>query len=203
GDDTILGDGGDGAEGKADSLFGDDGNDQIFGHHGHDFIDGDDGDDLLTGGDGAEANDTLLGGAGNDILSGANGNDSLTGGVGLDLLVGGLGLDTLEGDGGQDLLIADKTNFDLNITALSAIHNEWISAGSYEDRVAHLTGTAGGANSATYLTPGATVFDDETTDQLTGGTTDLDWYVYSLLQDVLSDYELDEEKTDTAGFLLP
>ncbi|MBX3415824.1 MAG: hypothetical protein KF708_24285, partial [Pirellulales bacterium] len=208
GDDTILGDG---AEGKADSLFGDDGNDQIFGHHGHDFIDGGDGDDLLTGGDGAEANDTLLGGAGNDVLSGGAGNDSLVGGAGNDSLVGGAGqdvllggsgLDTLKGEAGEDLLLADKTNFDLNAATLLAIHAEWTSAGSYEDRIAHLTGTTGGANGTTYLIPGATVFDDEVIDQLTGGATDLDWFLYNLLQDILGDHEPGEEETDTAGFLL-
>ncbi|MBX3413482.1 MAG: NF038122 family metalloprotease [Pirellulales bacterium] len=203
GDDTILGDGGDGAEGRADQIFGDDGNDQLFGHHGHDLIDGGNDHDLITGGDGAEANDTLIGGAGNDVLSGGRGNDSLTGGTGRDLLVGGYGADTLRGEGGEDLLIADHTTFDLNAAALAAIHAEWTSANSYTDRLAHLTGTPGGANGTTYLIPGATVFDDESIDQLTGGSVDLDWFFYNLLQDVLNDHAVGETETDTFGFLPP
>jgi len=203
GNDTILGDGGDGLEGRADTIFGEDGDDQIFGHHGSDLIDGGNDNDLITGGDGNEGNDTLIGGAGNDILSGSAGNDSLVGGTGRDLLIGGLGLDTLRGDAGEDLLVADKTTFDLNAAALLAIHNEWTSAGSYEDRVAHLTGTAGGLNGSTFLQPGVTVFDDEEIDSLTGGAVDLDWYIYNLLQDALADHESGETQTDTFGFPLP
>lgn len=201
GNDTILGDGSDGAEGRADSIFGDDGNDQLFGHHGNDLIDGGNDHDLITGGDGGEANDTLLGGSGDDILSGAGGNDSLTGGAGRDLLVGGIGLDTLQGDDGDDLLVADRTNFDLNAAALLAIHNEWISANSYATRVTYLTGTAGGANGSTYLIPGSTVYDDEAIDNLTGGL-DADWYLYNLLEDALSDHQAGETETDTDGFTL-
>jgi len=202
GNDTILGDASDGAEGRADSLLGEDGNDQLFGHHGHDLIDGGNDNDLITGGDGSEGNDTLIGGAGDDILSGADGNDSLTGGTGRDLLIGGLGLDTLKCEAGEDLLIADKTNFDHNAAALLAIHAEWTSASSYTDRVLHLTGTAGGLNGSTFLQPGTTVYDDEAIDSLTGGL-DMDWYIYSLLEDVLGDHVDGEEETDTAGFVMP
>ncbi|MBX3411469.1 MAG: hypothetical protein KF708_02035 [Pirellulales bacterium] len=203
GNDTILGDGSDGAEGRADSIFGDDGNDQLFGHHGNDFIDGGNDHDLITGGDGSEGSDTLVGGAGNDVLSGAGGADSLVGGTGIDLLVGGYGADTLKGEGGEDLLIADKTNFDLNAAALLAIHAEWSSANSYATRIEHLTGTAGGANGSTYLIPGTTVFDEGSVDHLTGGATDLDWFIYNLLQDVLNDHAAGETETDTSGFPLP
>jgi len=203
GNDTILGDGHDGAEGRADTIFGEDGNDQIFGHHGHDLLDGGNDHDLIIGGDGGEANDTLIGGAGHDILSGASGDDSISGGTGLDLLIGGLGLDTLLGGAGEDLLVADKTTFDLNAAALLAIHTEWTSANSYADRVAHLTSTSGGANGGTYLTPGTTVYDDGTVDSLTGGAADLDWFIYNLLEDALADEEDGETETDTFGFPLP
>ncbi|MBX3415297.1 MAG: hypothetical protein KF708_21610 [Pirellulales bacterium] len=202
GDDTILGDASDGAEGRGDSIFGDEGDDQLFGHHGNDRIDGGDGHDLITGGDGSEGNDTLLGGAGDDILSGGSGKDSLVGGDGRDLLIGGVGLDTLAGNGGEDLLIADRTSFDLNAAALMAIHAEWLSAHSYAERIEHLTGTPGGANGSTFLTPGVTLFDDEVVDDLTGGT-ELDWYLYSLLQDVLHDEEPEEETLDLSGFVMP
>jgi len=130
------------------------------------------------------------------------GNDSLTGGTGLDLLVGGLGLDALTGDAGEDLLVADKTNFDLNAAALLAIHSEWTSASSYADRILHITGTAGGLNGTTYLTLGTTVYDDEAIDSLTGGL-DTEWYIYSLLEDVLNDHAGGETETDTNGFPIP
>jgi len=204
GNDTLLGDGGDGTEGRSDMLYGDEGDDQLFGHHGNDFLDGGSDNDLLLGGaDGAEANDTLLGGSGDDILSGEQGADSLVGGSGRDLLIGGVGLDTLQGDAGEDLLIADKTNFDLNAAALLAIHAEWTSANSYSDRVAHLTGTAGGANGSTFLIAGTTVFDDEEVDTLTGGAIDLDWFIYNLLEDALGDHAGGETETDTFGFPIP
>lgn len=202
GNDTIFGDGSDGAEGRADRIFGDEGNDQLFGHHGHDFIDGGNDNDLLTGGDGAEANDTLIGGAGNDVLSGARGNDSLTGGTGQDVILGGWGADALQGEAGEDLIVADATNFDLNATALLAIQAEWTSANSYGQRVAHLSGTPGGSNATTYLIPGTTVFDDDAVDQISGGAVDLDWFIYNLMQDILSDHAPGEAETDTFGFPL-
>ena len=124
------------------------------------------------------------------FLSGAAGKDSLTGGTGLDLLIGGIGTDTLKGDAGEDLLVADKTNFDLNAAALLAIHNEWTSAASYASRVAHLTGTAGGLNGTNYLIPGTTLFDDAEIDNLTGGATDLDWFLYNLAAALLGGLEV-------------
>lgn len=194
GNDTILGDGGDGLEGRSDTIYGGDGDDQIFGHHGNDLIDGGNDNDLITGGDGAEANDILVGG---------QGNDSLSGGAGKDLLIGGVGLDTLRGEAGEDLLLADQTSVDMNAAALLALHAEWTSDSSYADRVAHLTGTAGGLNSGVYLQPGTTVYDDEAVDNLTGGATELDWFVYNLLEDVLNDHAAAETETDTDGFMLP
>jgi len=220
GNDTIYGDG---SEGTGDDLiYADDGNDEIHadgsegrsgnGAFGADTVYGGNGDDLIVadGGEGTAndqfygegGTDTLIGGAGDDILSGGDGNDSLVGGTGRDLLIGGLGLDTLRGDAGEDLLIADKTSFDLNAAALLAIHIEWTSASSYADRVLHLTGTAGGLNGPHLITPGMTVYDDEAIDSLTGGL-DMDWYIYSLLEDVLNDHAPGEEVTDTAGFLMP
>ncbi|MBX3413996.1 MAG: choice-of-anchor D domain-containing protein [Pirellulales bacterium] len=202
GNDTILGDGSDGAEGRADRIYGEDGNDFLFGHHGHDFIDGGNDHDLITGGDGAEANDTLVGGAGNDVLSGSNGKDSISGGTGQDIILGGSGADTLQGEGGEDLLVADVVTFGLSTSALIAIHAEWTSGNSYQDRVAHLTGTPGGANGATYFTLGTTVYDDEAEDLLTGGA-EIDWFLYNLMQDVLTDHAEGETETDTFGFPLP
>jgi len=62
-------------------------------------------------------------------------------------------------------------------------------------------GSAGGLNDSTYLTPSTTVYDDEAIDSRTGGL-DTDWYVYSLLEDVLNDHEAGETETDTTGFVI-
>jgi hypothetical protein len=40
-------------------------------------------------------------------------------------------------------------------------------------------------------------------DQLTGGAIDLDWFVYNLLEDSLTDHAVGETETDTAGFPAP
>lgn len=203
GNDTILGDGGDGMEGRSDTVFGEDGDDQIFGHCGNDGLDGGNDNDLIIGGDGAEANDMLVGGAGNDILSGNDGNDSLLSGPGRDLLLGGFGNDTLKGEVGEDLLIADKITFDLLAAALLSLHAEWTSASSYAVRFAHLTGTPGGLNAGTFLVPGTTVYDDAAIDNLTGGASDLDWFIYNQLDDTLTDHAVGESVTNTSGFPFP
>jgi Ca2+-binding RTX toxin-like protein len=122
-----------------------------------DSITGNAADNTFYGGVGA---DTLSGGFGNDILLGGDGNDSLLGGDGRDLLIGGLGADTLQGQAGDDILIGSLTTFDSNQAALDAVMAEWTSAGTYAQRVAHLTGTPGGANGTIYLIKNTTVLDD-------------------------------------------
>lgn len=64
-------------------------------------------------------------------------------------------------------------------------------------------GNVGIHNVTTYLIPGTKVYDDEEIDNLTGGATDLDWFIYDLLQDVLTDGAGGETQTNTNGFLLP
>ncbi|MDX6804955.1 cadherin-like domain-containing protein [Terrihabitans rhizophilus] len=96
---------------RADRLDGGDGNDEINGGFGDDVINGDAGDDLLNGGSGK---DTLNGGVGDDVLNGGIGNDKLPGGEGNDELYGGIGNDTLEGGAGDDLLNGGLGNDRLN-----------------------------------------------------------------------------------------
>lgn len=62
-----------------------------------------------------------------------------------------------------------------------AIQAEWLSGDSYPNRNLHLTGRSGGLNGTTCLLPGTTVFDDEVTGTLTGGTLDMDWFIYNLM----------------------
>ena len=61
-------------------------------------------------------------------------------------------------------------------TGLANLRAEWSSGSIYTDRVAHLTGTAGGLNNGTYLVPGVTVTDDGIKDVLTGAKG-MDWFV--------------------------
>jgi Ca2+-binding RTX toxin-like protein len=114
--------------------------------------------DTFTGND---ADNVILGGAGNDVLQGGDGRD---------LLIGGLGTDLLQGQAGDDILIGSVTTFDSSQASLDSIMAEWSSADTYAQRVAHLTGTAGGANGSTYLIKGTTVLNDANAkDTLQGG----------------------------------
>jgi Ca2+-binding RTX toxin-like protein len=133
-----------------------------------DVLTGNAADNVLKGGAGT---DTLTGGLGNDVLLGGTGNDSLTGGAGRDLLIGGAGEDALLGQADDDILIGSVTTFDDNLAALNAVMAEWTSDRPYSQRVAHLTGTSGGANGPVFLLKGTTVLDDNRArDTLTGGT---------------------------------
>jgi parallel beta-helix repeat protein len=85
-----------GDDGRADQLFGEDGDDQLFGQNGADVLQGDAG------------NDELFGGADADLLRGLAGSDQLHGGSGADQLFGGENDDLLEGDAGADLLHGDQ-----------------------------------------------------------------------------------------------
>jgi Ca2+-binding RTX toxin-like protein len=148
----------------------------LFGEAGSDVLTGGAGNDQLFGGVG---NDKLVGGKGDDLLVGGDGNDALSGGTGTNVLIGGVGADRLTGGTGDDLLIAGPTAFDTDPTGLANIVAEWTSGSPYTDRVAHLTGGAGGANNGTFLTPTVTVTDDGVKDVLTGGKG-TDWFVASI-----------------------
>jgi Ca2+-binding RTX toxin-like protein len=157
-------------------LYGGTGNDTLTGGAGNDVLFGEDGNDKLVGGKG---NDQLVGGAGNDILSDA---------AGTNVLIGGAGADKLTGGTGDDLLLAGSTTLDSNpadLTGLTDVFAEWTSGDTYANRVAHLTGTPGGANNGTFLTggPGGTVADDGVKDVLAGGKGN-DWFVISALDTV-------------------
>lgn len=118
--------------------------------------------------DGGAGNDTLTSGSGIALLLGGTGNDILRAGSGRALMIGGLGVDSLTGGSNDDLLIDGQTAHDANALALALLLAEWASANSYADRVAHLTGTAGGLNGSTHL-GGANVLHDTSVDILLGG----------------------------------
>jgi predicted outer membrane repeat protein len=128
---------------------------------------------------GGAGDDRLKGGGGNNILVGGAGDDLIIGGKGRDILIGGAGSDRLVAGAGEDVLIGGSTSYDdpavaLRTDALCQIMQEWARTDeTYQERVAHLTGTPGGANGPFYLQgPGAgqTVFDDQAPDKLTGSS---------------------------------
>lgn len=165
---------------------------------------GEDGDDVLVG-DSLQTTwtDTLIGGNGNDLIIGGtqitNDGDLLDGGDGNDVLFGHRGADTLLGGAGDDLMVADAINFGINLApAAFLIQAEWLSSRSYAQRVANISGTGlGPRNNGNYfLQPGMTVLNDGAVDSLLGGT-ELDWVLLKLTQDLFSDEQPGEIKTDT------
>ncbi|MFO1003702.1 MAG: hypothetical protein U0936_25505 [Planctomycetaceae bacterium] len=90
-------------------------------------------------------------------------------GNGRNKLIGGGGADTLTGGGGDDILIAGRTLLDTDVTSLSTIQTEWLSANDYATRVANLR--AGVGNPLVALQPTINVLNDAAqVDSLTGGT---------------------------------
>jgi hypothetical protein len=194
GDDRIItGDGNNSIDGGA-------GNDVIITGSGRDSIDAGAGNDVVLAGAG---NDTVQGGTGNDILVGGAGDDILVGGDGRDVIIGGFGADDLTGGKDEDLLIAGWTSFDDDPAALNAVMDEWASGASHANRVAHLSGSAGGLNGTCFLrgsdvADGAgnqTVFDDNAVDRLTG-SQGADWFLANTLTDNSS---VKDVITDLAG----
>jgi hypothetical protein len=137
---------------------------------------------------GGAGNDFLTGSAtGNNILVGNGGNDTLTGvGSGYSILIGGDGSDTLTNNGsGAALMIGGKSSLDNNVTALLSLMSEWSRTDeTTAQKLAHLTGTAGGLNGTTYLKssgPGQSVFSDATAvdvfSEAPAGLPDWTWYL--------------------------
>lgn len=203
GDDVIVGDG---SEGGADFLYGNNGNDTVLAGGGDDFVDGGDDDDRIYGGDGAEgSSDQLFGGNGNDFIDGGVGHDTVNGGAGRDFVVGGVASETqlagdlISGNSGEDILLAGTLLFDLEdlADAVDDIMAEWTSTRDYATRIENIFGTGAGprANGDTFLQVGTTIEGNTLVDELTGGS-DLDWYLYTLSQDILNDLAGGETETD-------
>jgi len=119
------------------------------------------------------------GSAANNVIAGGAGQDRLWGGSGRDLLIGGTGADQLRGGDGDDILIGEKTCYDSNITALTAMMAEWSRTDlGYSGRIAHLSGQPGGLNGPYVLTPD-TVHTDGESDDL-WGFGGQDWFFAKL-----------------------
>lgn len=196
GDDFIAGDG---SEGGDDFIYGFDGNDTILAGGGDDYVEGGNHDDRIYGGDGAEgSSDQLFGGGGNDFIDGGVGTDTIDGGAGRDFLVGGvqgseqvLG-DWLLGESGEDIFLAGALLFDEEEVpqAVDAIMAEWTSGRDYATRIENISGTGVGPrdNGDYFLQVDQTVEGNSLVDDLTGGSN-LDWFLYTLAEDILNDPE--------------
>jgi ELWxxDGT repeat protein/VCBS repeat-containing protein len=145
---------------------------------------------LINGGAG---NDALTAGNGPAVLLGGDGNDVLRGGGGRDVLIGGAGADQVSGGGGSDLVIAGRTAYDDNRQALIAIHQEWTSARTLNQRMLNLRDGVGPILSplGVKLKPSETVFEDAEVDALFGGG-DLDWFLLDLASDKAKDKKAQE-----------
>jgi Ca2+-binding RTX toxin-like protein len=144
------------------------------------------GDDSVTGGGGRNllfgqsGNDTLNGGSKGDVVVGGSGSDKCFGNDGNDIVIGGPNNDSVNGGNGEDIVIAGSTIYDSDTSALSALLDEWTSSNSNSSRIGNIrNGT--GANAPFYLagasvpTAQRTVFDDQTKDTVTGGSS-RDWF---------------------------
>jgi hypothetical protein len=132
---------------------------------------------FLFGGDG---NDTLDASASTApaVLVGGAGDDLLFGGSGRNILIGGLGSDALHGNAGEDLLVGGTTDYDANLTALTALRDEWARTDAdFATRIAHLSGTQSGGLNGGYKLTAQTAHDDGAADDLWGGLG-ADWMIY-------------------------
>src|SRR5262249_49076667 len=114
------------------------------------------------------------------VLVGGAGDDALTGGSGRDVLLGGAGKDTLRGGSGEDVLVGGPTLHDTNLTALTAIRDEWTRTNvSLQTRIARLKGEQSGGLNGSWVLNAAAVLNDNVADDLYG-EGDNDWFVRSL-----------------------
>lgn len=118
---------------------------------------------------------------GDDILINGDGTDRLLGG---DMLFGRLGGDWMARSTTDDLLLAGFSSFDEDVDALALIRAELISARSYAERIADLSGTASEPldNGDIFLISRITVFGGEAVDRL-NGNADVDWFLFTLFED--------------------
>jgi hypothetical protein len=119
-------------------------------------------------GDGGIDSLDASGSSGNNVLVGGTGNDKLFGGSGRDILVGGVGTDTLKAGTGGTIMIGESTDYDSDIAALTSLLAEWGGGSSYNIRINHLSGQAGGLNGP-YVLTNVTVHSDGVSDDMTGG----------------------------------
>lgn len=183
-----------GGEGN-DTLSGGRNEDHLEGGSGHDQINGGDDDDILFGGMGQ---DVLTADAGDDRVYGGQGADQINGNAGDDRLMGNDGDDAIQGGSGEDLLKGGTGADDLS----GGHENDMIFGGADGD---HLQGGAGhdqliGGAGADTLAGGTG------NDHLWGGnflhdnSTDIFIYIQGGGQDMVHDFESDQDRIDLSSF---
>ena len=162
----------------------------LYGGPGVDCLYGGGGANLLFGG---TSTNFLYAGPGNSVLVGGPHTDYLFGGPGRDVLIGGGGLDWLHAGSGDSLLVGNRTVYDSNPQALTAILAEWSSADSLDSRISRLKAGAGLA--AGYALSTQTVLNDHSVDFLFGGRGQ-DWFVNYYYEDVILGYNSRTDRTN-------
>jgi Ca2+-binding RTX toxin-like protein len=134
--------------------------------------------------------DDIRGDAFANVLAGLSGDDTLTGESGRDALIGGTGADSLDGGAGEDVLVAGSVSYEEDAADLIDLRFEWEVGGLYEDRVDDLRNGL--------LAPSEVTFDDGALDVLTGGTSDLDYFLGDDLDDLddITDFDPFDEESD-------
>ena len=117
------------ADGIADAVFGQGGNDLLIGGRNADKFFGGTDDDQLNGYGGndqlfspaghaplfaGDGNDKVNGGGGDDFIDGGNNNDNLSGAAGNDTIFAGTGNDKVNGGNDDDIIHGDAGNDQLN-----------------------------------------------------------------------------------------
>jgi hypothetical protein len=108
----------------------------------------------------ANGGDTITGNSAGGVLVGHSAGNTITAGTGRSVIIGGFGRNLLQGRG-NDIIIAGKTSYDANITALASILAEWANSSSYATRISLLK-NGGGLNGTNVLVFNKTVFSTTT-----------------------------------------
>lgn len=122
-----------------------------------------------------------VGSQGNDLFVGDANPNVFTGGTGRNVFIGGTGADTLDASPSRDdnILIGGTTDWDLDLTALDAIMNEWDRTdlnpnSSFQVRFNDLLSGSGSANPLNKVNGQIILLTPATNSQSTNGTVHAD-----------------------------
>jgi hypothetical protein len=111
----------------------------------------------------------VTGSQGNDLIVGDANPHVFIGGTGRNLIIGGAGLDQITGGSGDNILIGGTTIWDANLTALTAIFQEWTNTALGFDQRVNALRQGVVVNGVTYALNKNTVHADSSADNLLGG----------------------------------
>jgi hypothetical protein len=130
----------------------------------------------------------IQGGGGPTIEVGGSGGGSFRGGSGRSILIAGTGQAQLQASNGGSILIGGYTDSDSNLPALQAALTEWSSSDTYAVRT-----TSPALSIFSAATVHSNGFDDSL--QGVGGSTPLDWFFASTLDQVTGQNALELQVT--------